>query len=280
MFFSSFYEETELNDVTRLFDTLEQRIERLRKEISPSQLATSAKAVSKPPAKKTKTEVAEVVQPFTRGEIKSKKRMVKKHDKLKELRDWRQIYEMLLFEEREVLDDPETRLYRNNVVIYLDIYEDMEHGSGLVVSHLLMALGARMSLRGATISAVLDQNVTHIVVDPITLNIDPSRASTLHARIFELQKAVEDRDGTGEILRPAARYMPLVVSPVWAERALVWADQPTSQPVRDEKKAHVHEEDRGEKVGGGGEGSEEEDWVDVHTEETVHLSSYFVAMDI
>ena len=270
-----------MKDVTRLFDTLEQRIDRLRKEISPSHLATSSKTISKPPAKKTKTEVAEVVQPFSRGEIKAKKRMIKKHDTMKQMSDWREIYESLLYEEREVLDDPETRLYRSNVVIYLDIYEDMEHGSGLVVSHLLMALGARMSLRGATISSVLDQNVTHIVIDPITLNLDPYRASVIHDRIFALQKAVEDGNGMGgEILRPAARYMPHVVSPAWAERALIWADQPTSQPVHEEKKVPEEREGGGENEGIWGEGSEEEDWAEVCQGEIMHLKNYFAAMDI
>ena len=288
----SFYEETELKDITRLFDTLDQRIERLRKEISSSSLGASAKPTSKPPpSKKTKTDAAEVVQPYSRSEIKAKKRMIKKQDKMKEMNDWRQIYETLLFEEREVLEEPETRLYRKNVVIYLDIYENMEQGSGVVVSHLLMALGARMFLRGATISSVLDQNVTHIVVDPVALNLDPSRASTMHSRIFELQKAVEGDDGTTGVLRPAARYMPLVVSPAWAERALLWADQPTPQPqpqpLHEAKKDEENDEKMGgekvggEKLGGWGEGSEEEDWVEVRSEETVHLANYFaVAMDL
>ena len=96
--------------------------------------------------------------------MRAKRRVLKTSDRAVKMA-WQDIAATLPHEDRFITDGPASRLWRPNVLVYLDVREDFAVGTGGIVSHRLLALAARMRFHGAVVSPALVPGVTHVVVD-------------------------------------------------------------------------------------------------------------------
>jgi hypothetical protein len=240
-------------------------VERLRKTLAvalQARATTQGKATKQPLKKKARTEPA-LKLALTGRQVREMQCVVADHERLSKASGWREIAAGLSKDDGvgvgDLLDTPFNRLWRANVVVYCDVREDWVAGAGRVVSHRLLALCARLEHRGANVALRLHPGVSHVVVDPAALALDPGRGERLQRRIREMRSAPA-AEVEVEVLPggPFRRYEQLVVGPAWAERCVRAAD----------REGAGEGEGEGEGLAGG---EEYEDWAEVRGSEKVVL---------